>query len=485
MITLHRTFLAWLAILPWRRLPAGIPGLVGGLLAVALLGFVAVVGPGGPETRVRYRHTAASALARRDFDTARVAALRGLSLAGSSYDRSESLLQLSLALRGLGREREAVALLHAAAPEEQPGSFSGHLLIARSLLISTNLTPQTLESVEHHLRNALALEPESPDVREMLGRFYINVGRPEQARQYLRDAYPTRNEVALLVAIASRLKGDSEGTASWADLAAEAFQRRLKEPPSESADRFPFRLGWSQALAVRRNFDAAFAVLAAGTPTNQPCPPQYATAIADLCRAWAESGPDRTDGDRVTRYDRIRRGLGYAPLHAGLWSLLADFARLPADGPASVIASLERIVPRVEDPSLLHFLLWNLERARGNTDAARRHLETAWRLAPRIPAIANDRAMDLATRDAGSLATSLALVEDVLRDYPDQPAFRDTRGQILLRLGRPREALGDLEFALARLPDNPETREAQVAARAALASASPEGASAPENGRRP
>ena len=38
--------------------------------------------------------------------------------------------------------------------------------------------------------------------------------------------------------------------------------------------------------------------------------------------------------------------------------------------------------------------------------------------------------------------------EVVLEKFPDTPGFRETRGQILVRMGRWQQAVTDLEFAL-------------------------------------
>ena len=45
------------------------------------------------------------------------------------------------------------------------------------------------------------------------------------------------------------------------------------------------------------------------------------------------------------------------------------------------------------------------------------------------------------------------MINDVLERQPESHAFRETRGQLLTRLGRFEEALSDLEYALAKYPN--------------------------------
>jgi predicted Zn-dependent protease len=46
---------------------------------------------------------------------------------------------------------------------------------------------------------------------------------------------------------------------------------------------------------------------------------------------------------------------------------------------------------------------------------------------------------------------ALAIIQPLIEQFPEHPYFRDTRGQILLKMGRYKEATQDLEFALPKL----------------------------------
>lgn len=54
----------------------------------------------------------------------------------------------------------------------------------------------------------------------------------------------------------------------------------------------------------------------------------------------------------------------------------------------------------------------------------------------------------------GNHEEALKLVDEALKQIPEQPQFLDTRGKLLLRPGKPREALANFEKAL----KDPSTR---------------------------
>jgi len=67
-------------------------------------------------------------------------------------------------------------------------------------------------------------------------------------------------------------------------------------------------------------------------------------------------------------------------------------------------------------------------------------------------------ALMLALNDQPDLDEALRLVQSLLDIYPEQPHYRDTRGQIYVLMGRYEDGIRDLEFALPRL-NNPQSTE--------------------------
>ena len=169
----------------------------------------------------RYDRLARGLLAAGKFEEARVACLRGLAVENSEQDRAQWLFYLAVALNGLGQQHDAVALVNAAAPLDHPGCVEAHLLVAQNLLNSTNLTTDTenLHLAEHHLLNALALDPSSLAANEDMARFDINTHKLAKARARLMKIYPRKPDTALLLAISYDMETNGTSAVRWADRA--------------------------------------------------------------------------------------------------------------------------------------------------------------------------------------------------------------------------------------------------------------------------
>jgi len=450
----------WLAERRWRMFWRCLPALLAMSGALLVLGVVIANDSQRSELRLRYRRTATSALAARNFETARVACLRGLSFDSDEQTRLQWLFNLSIALNGLGRGQEAAALLVTAAPEDHPGYVQAHVTVAQMLLNSTNITEAAVHSAERQLQNAHALEPQSMEINEMLGRFYINTGKFDEARKLLLEVYPVKKNVALLLAITYSASHDPVAARTWSNTAIEVFAKNLKQasPIDSPVD----RMGLAEALSFQGNYQEALNILESGLPlsTNRV----YGLAIADVCATWAAKLPITTNDEKVQRYNLVQEGISHSPLHPKLWSLLLEFLRPAAVEKRDMAIGLAELLPKVKDPTLLHYLLCLLGRARGDFLSARAHLEKAYRLSPELPAVANDMAMQKAFDTPEDLAGALAIIQSVLNQHPDAPAFRDTRGHILVKLGRYRDAVLDLEYALPYLQPATETHRALAAA---------------------
>ena len=204
--------------------------------------------------------------------------------------------------------------------------------------------------------------------------------------------------------------------------------------------------------------------------------PVYAVAIADICSAWAGSIPPNLKGGAALRLQLVQRGLANAPNYLTLQVLLAQASHATDEtGPAAKKLLEDSMASTTNKQAVAqwHFVLWTDDRIRGDLPAARQHLQTAFSLAPEIPQIKNDMALDLSTGTHDQLEQGLKLIQSLVNQYPYQPNFRGTRGLILAKLGRNEEAAEDLEFAAPREGNAPEIRQALAKVYAALGRTAP------------
>ncbi len=424
----------WLADRPWPSLWRSVPALLAGILLLGLLGATVAERSRMTQRRLEYRRIAVAAIGGRDFERGRVACLRGLALAGDDQATLEWLFYLSAALNGLGRPTEAAALLATAAPVDHPGCIRAHLLTAQSLLSSSNLTLEMIRTAGKHLQNALALDPQSVEIKEMIGRFYINTGQPAKARQELLEVYPSRRETALLLALIDNASRNPTEARTWTDAAVDAYRKNLRDlsPQDSRTD----RLGLVQALLMEESFEEAAKTLEAGLRLHPA--KAYRSAMSEVCMLWVAKLAERPGDHSEAQLRVIEEGLSHAPESMNLARALIELSRRQgaAGERARKLVDARLATSSKELAAWWHFVLATDARQTGRMAEARRHLQAAYGLAPEIPEIANDMAMDLACGQPPELPRALRIIQPLTVKFPGNSNFRDTQAKIASLLGQ-------------------------------------------------
>ena len=92
------------------------------------------------------------------------------------------------------------------------------------------------------------------------------------------------------------------------------------------------------------------------------------------------------------------------------------------------------------------------------------HLNQAFSLLPQGPIVANNFAWYLTKSVPSNPEKALQIVEELLKTYPANLEFRDTRGHIFLSLGRWEEAVLDFESTMPDFRDRVSTHESLATA---------------------
>ncbi|HOX57640.1 MAG TPA: tetratricopeptide repeat protein [Candidatus Paceibacterota bacterium] len=413
------------------------------------------------ETRTRYANIAAAALAHKDFETARVATQRLLAL--GVEPRQKHLFDLALALGGLGKDKDAVSLLSNIAPIDKPGYLPAHLFVAQTLLAKTNVTMQEIGAAERHLKHVVQLDPQSIAANDLLGRVYVRRGRWELAEKHLSEVVSTKPDTALLLAAVFKAQGDNLAARSWAERAARYHREKVE---ASKLDLPASRLAWADALAMAEDYSAALLVLEEGWRQFQN--KAYLSPMGEVCAIWVDVMARRNPQDLTSRITLIQRGLECAPQNETLLRHLISLTHLQGPEAATARDMLTSMLAQGKATAILHFALGVDAWQHGRLAEARQQLALAYDAAPHLPYVANNLAMILLVGDKPDLPQALAIIESVLEKYPDNPSFRDTRGQILARSGRPQEAIADLEYALPSLSSKRATHAALAQAYRAL-----------------
>lgn len=127
-------------------------------------------------------------------------------------------------------------------------------------------------------------------------------------------------------------------------------------------------------------------------------------------------------------------------------------------------AILKRMLAIGQSTPLVHLCLGTDAILRDNFDDGIKHLRLEYQSDPSLMVAANNLAWALMQTQPPKLTEALQLVDSVLERQGDLAAVRETRGQVLLRLGRVDEAISELELALRELPTSVVTRESLITA---------------------
>jgi len=184
---------------------------------------------------------------------------------------------------------------------------------------------------------------------------------------------------------------------------------------------------------------------------------------AALIRAAAEDSPEDSELIELTaevaalekNLDGAKTALLKAvdldPTNISAQLALADLERVMGNVPGmiTVIENASRAMP---DSSDLHYRLGLLYEREGQTEDAVAEYETAIRLNDSLAHAKNNLAY-LLTETGGDLDHALELAQQAKAELPDDPNAADTLGWVLLKRGVPSSAIGYLEEALERFPE--------------------------------
>jgi Flp pilus assembly protein TadD len=379
------------------------------------------------------RLTAAS-----DFAGARLCFERVLALDAAS---PAALLGLALCLDGTGRVGDAAAIMTRLAPADRSGYFPAHLWQAQRLLQAAEPTAADQRLAELHLQLALKLHPGEAGAHALLAQLYWNSARYDEAEPHLVNAAPAAPALYLRLAELHAARKEWGQAAKEADLAVPFFSDRCRFAPQD----VPARVFWAEAeMLAGRHADAVHILRAELGSADQPV---YLQTLGRVYASWAAAVERDAKADPAKRLQLIEEGLKYDAGNSELLSALTPERTRPGEA-AQTRALLLRLISDGRAPAAANLILGMDAWQRRDFAAARVHWETALRLAPQLNLAANNLAWLLANEKPRDLTRALALIDAALERAPHEPRFRGTRGYILARLGRWREALPELIAAL-------------------------------------
>ena len=421
------------------------------LLAILFVGYVcaATIGRRTDEQVQTYSLAAQRAQFAEQYDAARVYYERLIELDG---ERPKTLHQLALVLHQLEEEERVDSLLAKIAPYQDMVYAPAHVWQAKRILGSADRRPQDDRLAESHLVRALHLEPENLEAQVLLGQIYVASQRYDEARPLLAQAQRVLPQLSLLLAKTYAVEGFTEQARRSGQQAQQYFKSVVERDPNNQEA----RLSWAEATMFLEEFSEAVEILTHGARMTGD--DVYRVALARVYLGWADKFGE-TDEDLVKKLRLHEAALKMNPREMLIFDRIMKVLK---DGRTAddARAMLTTILAEGQAPALVHLLLGTDAGERGEREKAVYHLQRAYEIDEKMSIAANNLAWHLAQSDPPQLEEALTLIDNLTQQFPEVAHFRDTRGHILVKMGRWREAIADLEAALPSMRTNIETHQA-------------------------
>lgn len=454
---------AWLATRPYRQMVWGLPALLLLMPVVATAGWRLVRGPGS--VAKPYKLAVQEAREAGDYETMQLWE-RKLAQLGVDTQRSNYMAALKLLededpdQQAAGRER-----MQQLAPLDSPGYPAAHFWLLQDALISADMPlEEKLQVVEAHLQQLTELGIKGPGVDLARARWLVLADRPEEAVDLLKpmaDEEPAAAVQLMYLSVKLDRADDARRNAT-----------RVRDFLTAARERNgALTVGDLQTLA------AAYEILG------------DADGFEATLRDWRQLEPDRDDLEPMLArivVARLRAEVQSQHIDAGqLTELLTDVAGLGAaqqavdaalgavmsrrDGAAVLEEIGQQLLADADAPTRLLLNVGTTAAAVGDYETAAALLRRATEAAPENGAAWNNLAWVLSNSDdPAEWQEARAAADRAVGLAPDAPSFRETRGQVLVKLEQWDAAVDDLEYAINGLPDSKPTHAALAQAYEAL-----------------
>ena len=432
----------------WRKVWFGLPfalAAVGSLFLVTLARGYARSG----QVTDRYVDAGRRALREKRFKAADVYFERVLNLRGG-YD-NDTLFAIAQAADRMGNSERADTILRMLAPVEQPRYAPAHLWRAERIIAKKTLTPEEILDAHTHLRYAVELEPNNLEAHRRLGIFYLNRKQWRPAVEHLEKAARRYPELYLPLARCHTILGNKDLARFYGKQAIEFHASRCKASPRDLRT----RVQWADALVFLEQFPQAVQVLEEGLALQHDV--LLRKALSRVYIVWSDSIRGDSEADAVKRLGLLEAAISAFPHEGPLFDRLM---RLMERGDKATESAKEFLVQRIargDAPRLCHLVLGTYEGKEGHYEKAIRHLEQAYELDKSSPIVANNLAWYMLQAGTIDLEKAYQLVSKLAARWPMMAAIHETRGQILARMGRWKEALREFERALPDVRGNAQT----------------------------
>lgn len=391
----------------------------------------------------KYRSKARMAMASQNFDRAKVYVSRVIN--SSAAPSPEDRFVLAQALVGSGETERASTIMKNLAPADDVGYAPAHRLLAINLAASLQqqqTNPELLQQLRWHLDHAQ--DAASHQINQVWAFYYMAVQQPENAVTFMRRA--AENSPALFLSAGDIYLSNNDAVTSRQMFghAKKAFQKSVQKNPHDLQQRVLL----ARAHVKLGEISEAEETLKAGVRMDPT--PEFKRALAEfyvLRHDIAVRDGSEFDVKFTALQQALQNDAEYIPTYERL--IRQYKATEDQSNSGEIKTALELAIASGEAASLGHFAIGNLYWVDKDFAQAEWHIQQAYRLDSRLSVVGNNLAWLLAHReDNPELEQAESLIRSVVKQFPDDPRFRDTLGTILQKKGEHEAALVEFEKVL-------------------------------------
>jgi tetratricopeptide (TPR) repeat protein len=451
---------AWLTTRNLRQMLWGLPAIVVLLPLVVMGGWTLI--QGNDSFATQYNIAVNEARDSKDYKRVQLFQ-RKLAQLGVATELTD--FQTALALAEDGELERAFERMQQLAPTEEAGYLRAHLWIVEQLVNGELKLPieESQRLLKIHLGHAEELGVRGPQIDLLRAVALVRDKQLSEAVDKLAPLVSQIPRAAMLRMECNLALNRGDDARGDARMVRSHLDRRVRRGETLSTEEYRI---WLHAEMLLGDLPKAHELAEQWyrlEPDNKAARGLLVQLSAELFRVTL-GFPD-PDPDRLTDLFLMAAELAENPKE--LQGQFASLYRLRSDFPLAQQV-VDRVVNSPRTPSTILEAAGTVAAMLGEPERAKVYLQQALKRDPQNSVALNNYAWLVVQEPGGNLNTALAAVNKAIEIIPNESRYRETRGQILVRLGRWREAIGDLEYAANAMPSSKEIHLALAKAYDAL-----------------
>jgi tetratricopeptide (TPR) repeat protein len=354
------------------------------------------------------------------------------------------------------------------------GYGPAHLHVAYRLLRTPQPKAEQLQDAQLHLRLAIRFnqEPEAAQARFVLARLLRALNQPEEAERILVEAVRVGGDLhpewRVELADWHRQEGKREQARAEYEATILALENAVKDNVHDNERRLRLiqslrmlglvRCSLGDYQKGKEALDRAIELCNTGRllTQDQAIANRYKVEVGQLLLAQYDSTANDPATPPAERFGKLELALSLFPNQPEVLKRLAASMKLTGPEADAARKKIQDMIDHGTRSAVVYMIWGNYQWEKGNIAESKHYWEKAMAMDDWPAEVANNLAWVTAFHDKPpDLKRALALVDAALQKEPNRPEFRGTRGHILAKMDRFREALAELEAAKAAYAKDP------------------------------